>query len=136
MRSFVSFWHFFTKCFTLPALGGCLNFTGNNHTTSGYILQNSERDRRSGELMESVISKFVLAHCLSSCRVLLLYGFTLSQFPLALTRGPFWKGWLVFAFLDDPWFFITPKLSFDLYFDLKDLATRSSFAQITYYVLL
>lgn len=75
----------------------------------------------------------------SSWRVSLVNLFlpiALSQFPLALTRGPFWKGWLVFAFLDDPWFFITPKLSFDLYFDLKDLATRSSFAQITYYVLL
>ena len=70
--SFVSFCQFFTKCFTLPGLGSYLNFTRNKFTTSGCVLQNSDADRRSMELVEDAINKLILTPSLFSCGVLLL----------------------------------------------------------------
>ena len=53
---FVSFYLFFRKCFTLPALG-CVIFNGNKSTTSEVILQNSDGDRRPVELIEGCLDR-------------------------------------------------------------------------------
>ena len=58
IASFVSFCQFFSKCFTQPALGSCLFLTGNKFITSGCILQNSDRDRKS--VTEGIINLFLL----------------------------------------------------------------------------
>ena len=74
--SLVSLCQFFTKKFTLPALGSWLIFTGSKFTTGGFILQNSDEDRRSVELIKRAIniSKFIFTLCLFSWSVLILQG--------------------------------------------------------------
>ena len=48
-----------------------LIFTGNKLATSRCILQSTDADRRSVELMEGAINKFILTASLSSYRVLM-----------------------------------------------------------------
>ena len=89
-------------------MGSCLIFIGNKFTTSGCIFQNSGGNRRSVELMEVVINKFILIPYL-------------PLFPLVLNSGPFQRGYFLFPYLDDSCVFIEAKSSFDLFFGFRDL---------------
>ena len=90
-----------------------LIFIGNKFTTSGCIFQNSGGNRRSVELMEVVINKFILIPYL-------------PLFPLVLNSRPFRRGYFLFPYLDDSCAFIEPKSYFDLFFGFRDLATSFS----------